>query len=69
MVAVVRTDEFDEWITKLKDKASRLGILKRIDRLANGILVTTRRLATACRNSALMSARATGRITSKSATC
>lgn len=36
MVKVVRTDDFDEWITKLKDKAGRLRILKRIDRLANG---------------------------------
>ena len=36
MVEVVRTDEFDEWITKLKDKAGRLRILKRLDRLANG---------------------------------
>ena len=36
MIEVVRTDDFDEWITKLKDKAGRLRILKRIDRLANG---------------------------------
>ena len=36
MVEVVRTDEFDEWITKLKDRSGRLRILKRIDRLANG---------------------------------
>jgi putative addiction module killer protein len=34
MVEVVRTDEFDEWIRKLKDRAGRLRILKRIDRLA-----------------------------------
>lgn len=36
MIEVVRTDEFDRWITKLKDRAGRLRILKRIDRLANG---------------------------------
>ena len=36
MVEVLRTDEFDEWIRKLKDRAGRLRILKRIDRLANG---------------------------------
>lgn len=36
MVEVVRTDDFDEWLTKLKDRAGRLRILKRIDRLANG---------------------------------
>lgn len=36
MFEVVRTDEFDQWLTKLKDRASRLRILKRIDRLANG---------------------------------
>jgi putative addiction module killer protein len=36
MVEVLRTDEFDEWIRKLKDRSGRLRILKRIDRLANG---------------------------------
>ena len=36
MIEVVRTDEFDRWITKLNDRAGRLRILKRIDRLANG---------------------------------
>jgi putative addiction module killer protein len=36
MVEVIRTDDFDEWLTKLKDRAGRLRILKRIDRLANG---------------------------------
>ncbi len=36
MVEVVRTDDFDEWLTKLKDRAGRLRILQRIDRLANG---------------------------------
>jgi putative addiction module killer protein len=36
MVEVVRTEDFDQWLTKLKDKAGRLRILKRIDRLVNG---------------------------------
>ena len=36
MVEVVRTEDFDEWITELKDRAGRLRILKRIDRLATG---------------------------------
>ncbi len=36
MVQVVRTDDFHEWLTQLKDRAGRLRILKRIDRLANG---------------------------------
>lgn len=36
MFEVVSTDEFDQWIRKLKDRAGRLRILKRIDRLANG---------------------------------
>lgn len=36
VIEVVRTDEFDKWIRKLKDKQGRLRILKRIDRLANG---------------------------------
>ena len=36
MIEVVRTDDFDKWLTKLKDRAGRLRILKRIDRLANG---------------------------------
>jgi len=36
MLEVVRTDDFDKWLTKLKDRAGRLRILKRIDRLANG---------------------------------
>ena len=33
---VVRTDEFHEWIANLKDKAGRLRILNRIERLADG---------------------------------
>ncbi len=36
MVEVIRTHDFDVWLTKLKDRAGRLRILKRIDRLANG---------------------------------
>lgn len=36
MVEVVRTEDFDQWLRKLKDKAGRLRILKRIDRLVNG---------------------------------
>ena len=36
MIEVVRTDDFDKWLTELKDRAGRLRILKRIDRLANG---------------------------------
>ena len=36
MIEVVRTDEFDNWIRKLKDRQGRLRILKRLDRLANG---------------------------------
>lgn len=36
VLEVLRTDDFDEWLTKLKDRAGRLRILKRLDRLANG---------------------------------
>ena len=36
MIEVVRTDDFDKWLTELKDRAGRLRILKRIDRLVNG---------------------------------
>src|SRR5262245_64584396 len=36
VIEVVRTDEFDKWIRKLKDKQGKLRILKRIDRLTNG---------------------------------
>ena len=36
MFEVVRTDEFDAWINKLKDSTGRLRILSRIDRLASG---------------------------------
>ena len=36
MIEVVRTDDFDKWLTELKDRAGRLRILKRIDRRTNG---------------------------------
>ena len=36
VIEVVTTKDFDEWLTRLKDKSGRLRILKRIDRLANG---------------------------------
>ncbi len=36
MTEVVRTDEFDKWIRRLKDRQGKLRILKRLDRLANG---------------------------------
>jgi putative addiction module killer protein len=36
MVEVIKTADFDEWLTKLRDRAGRLRILQRIDRLANG---------------------------------
>jgi putative addiction module killer protein len=36
MVEVIKTADFDEWLTKLRDRAGRLRVLQRIDRLANG---------------------------------
>ena len=36
MVEVVRTDDFDQWLRKLKDRAGRLRIVERLDRLAAG---------------------------------
>jgi putative addiction module killer protein len=36
VVDVIRTDDFDRWLRRLKDRAGRLRILSRIDRLANG---------------------------------
>ena len=36
MVEVLRTDDFDRWLRKLKDRQTRLRILERIDRLAHG---------------------------------
>lgn len=36
MIDVLFTDDFDKWLRKLKDRAGKLRILERIDRLANG---------------------------------
>lgn len=36
MIEVLSTGDFDKWLRKLKDRAGRLRILERIDRLANG---------------------------------
>lgn len=36
MVEVVRTDDFDAWLRKLKDRTGRLRVLERLDRLAHG---------------------------------
>lgn len=36
MVEVFTTDDFDQWLRKLKDRQGRLRILSRIDRLAHG---------------------------------
>lgn len=36
MFEVVRTDEFDAWIHKFKDRTGRFRILSRIDGLATG---------------------------------
>lgn len=36
MFEVIRTDEFEQWITKLRDRRGKLRILQRIDRLAQG---------------------------------
>jgi len=36
MVDVVRTDDFDQWLRKLKDRVGRLRIVERLDRLAAG---------------------------------
>ena len=36
MIEVLSTEEFDRWLRKLKDRAGRLRILERIDRLAHG---------------------------------
>lgn len=36
MIEVLSTEEFDKWLRKLKDRAGRLRILERIDRLASG---------------------------------
>lgn len=36
MIEILTTEDFDKWLKKLKDRAGRLRILERIDRLANG---------------------------------
>lgn len=36
MMEILATEDFDKWLRKLKDRAGRLRILERIDRLANG---------------------------------
>ncbi len=36
MPEVVRTDDFDRWLRKLKDRVGRLRIVERLDRLAAG---------------------------------
>ncbi len=36
MIEVVRTDEFEMWLEKLKDLRGKARIIRRIDRLANG---------------------------------
>ena len=36
MVEVIRTDDFDKWLRKLKDRVGRLRIVERLDRLASG---------------------------------
>lgn len=36
MVDVVHTDDFDQWLRKLKDRVGRLRIVERLDRLAAG---------------------------------
>ena len=36
MIEILATEDFDKWVRMLKDRAGRLRILERIDRLANG---------------------------------
>ena len=36
MVDIFTTDDFDQWLRRLKDRQARLRILGRIDRLAHG---------------------------------
>ncbi|BAK33961.1 hypothetical protein MLP_09470 [Microlunatus phosphovorus NM-1] len=36
MLDVVRTDEFDSWLQRLKDQRGKSRILRRLDRLAQG---------------------------------
>ncbi len=36
MIDVVRTEDFEAWLTKLKDLRSRARIIRRLDRLSQG---------------------------------
>ena len=36
MIDVVRTEDFEAWLTKLKDLRSKARIIRRLDRLAQG---------------------------------
>jgi putative addiction module killer protein len=36
LIEILSTEQFDKWLKKLKDRAGRLRILERIDRLAHG---------------------------------
>ena len=36
MLDIVRTDEFDSWLQRLKDQRGKSRILRRLDRLAQG---------------------------------
>ncbi|WP_296605165.1 hypothetical protein [Nocardioides sp.] len=36
MIEILTTEDFDNWLRKLKDRVGRLRILERVDRLANG---------------------------------
>lgn len=36
ILEVVRTDEFDAWLEKLRDQRGKARIIRRLDRLANG---------------------------------
>lgn len=49
MVEVVRTDDFDAWIRKLKDRAGRLRILSRIDRHTRGNRGDVKTVGNGCR--------------------
>ena len=69
MVEVVTTEDFDQWLTKLKDKAGRLRILKRIDRLVTGIPATSNRSVAACRSFASTWVPATASTTSATVMC
>lgn len=50
MIEVVRTDEFEMWLAKLKDLRGRARIIRRIDRLATGNPDDVRPIGKGCRN-------------------